>query len=153
MEDVKVCIIDSEDVPRPYPYDFGKSQRIKYGDTYFFITPDNCISCNVLKNNKDKLPLNNYYKTREEAEFALERSKVIEDLKIFAYSFHYTGMTLRFYIRYDLRERKIFIQGTHNYLGPIAYFRSPQAAQRAINCIGVNRLLKYYFECPCDDEN
>lgn len=150
MEKIEVCIIESEDVPRPY--DFRKSHRIKYGDTYYFVAPDNCIGCNVLKY-KAKLPPNNYYKTMEEAKFALERDKVMEELKMFTYDFHHKSMTLKFYIRYDFRVHKIFIQGTHSYLGPIVYFKSPQDAQRAIKYVGVNRLLKYYFKCPNDDED
>lgn len=87
----------------------------------------------------------NAFKTKEEAEFELERRKVITELK--KYSKAYNPKVKNFCICYSYGEDALF-----PYLEPLDepdvgayYFESEKMAERAINEIGEDRIKKYLF--------
>ena len=98
------------------------------------------------------LAIGNCFKTREEAEFEVERLKVIKELKDYALKHNESE------IDWSLtNEKKWYIYYSHYYFDICSdmafrtklnttYFTSSQIAENAIESIGKDRLKKYYFE-------
>lgn len=95
--------------------------------------------------------IGNCFKTEEEAKFALEKLKVITELKRFALE-HNEGeidwdtIKKNFYIYYSCHINRIDIDFTTHMRESIVYFTSREIAKAAIQEIGEERLKKYYFE-------
>lgn len=98
--------------------------------------------------------IGNFFKTKEEAEFALERQKVITELKRYMLEHNekeidwYDHCVLKYYIQYDYVNDTLNIASTRYYKNNISsmYFTSDKIAQAAIKEIGEDRLKKFYFE-------
>lgn len=108
-------------------------------------------------NNADgikRYELGNCFKTREEAEFALERQKIITELKRYALEHNekeidwYVHSTCKYYIQYDYVNNKLNISHTRYFKNNNSsmYFTSEKIAESAIKAIGEERIKKYYFE-------
>lgn len=91
---------------------------------------------------------NNCYQTKEEANFAIEKSKVIAELKEFEEpkdrkwdrdNFHY-------FIYYDIYCGKVSISECWDSKLDCIYFESRKKAQQAIDAVGEERIKKYYLE-------
>lgn len=98
---------------------------------------------------KNRYAIGNCFKTKEEAEFALERQKVITELKRFALEHNEKD------IDWSDGKPKWLIYSNRNHLGVKyvnllkennIYFTSEKITQAAIKEIGEERLKKYYFE-------
>lgn len=98
---------------------------------------------------KNRYAIGNCFKTREEAEFALERQKVITELKRFALEHNEKE------IDWSDGKPKWLIYSNSNHVGfkyvnllkeNNIYFTSKEIAKAAIKEIGEERLRKYYFE-------
>lgn len=105
-----------------------------------------CVWTNSVEH-RNALAFGNVYKTKEEAEFALEKLKVIAELKKFAepkdrvwdeYNKHY-------YIGWDTDDNKFDIDFYHMYKKSIIYFVSEEKAKEAIKAVGEDRIKKYYL--------
>lgn len=111
----------------------------------------NCINCNTDEDNR-VYKLGNCFKSKEEAEFALEKQKVTTELKRFALENNdelYWNDTDRkkYFIVYDYGSK--FIDFVFSYFKKMMnniYFSSREIAQEAVKTIGEERLKKYYFE-------
>lgn len=101
---------------------------------------------------ENRYAMGNCFKTRGEAEFALERQKVITELKRFALEHNDKEIDWN-----NIEQRKCFLSYQHDkniifidfyYSVQIynIYFTSEEIAQAAIKEIGEERLRKYYFE-------
>lgn len=96
--------------------------------------------------------IGNCFKTKEEAEFALERQKVITELKRFAlenneYELDWNNDNQnKFGIFYDVGEKIIDIDICTVSKRNAVYFSSRKITNKAIATIGEDRLKKYYFE-------
>lgn len=101
---------------------------------------------------KNRYAIGNCFKTKEEAEFALERQKVITELKRFALEHNEKDIDWS-----NIEQRKCFLSYQHDkniifidsyYFIQICdiYFTSEEIAKAAIKEIGEERLKKYYFE-------
>lgn len=134
-----------------------KVWKPKKNEEYYFINTNDCISrdmwdkYNVYGNGR--YSIGNCFKTKEEAEFAREKLKVIAELKRFAQEHNEYEIDLKnfsqykYYIYIDLEDKKFFI--SYNYrtlIGNNIYFTSEEIAKKAIDAIGADRLKKYYFE-------
>ena len=88
--------------------------------------------------------MNNIFKTREEAEFEVERRKVIIEIERMADGVM-DGHTLCCILSYNPSSHNIFVDFYYciNYGIPI--FSSRKKAQECIDTIGEERLKKYYF--------
>ena len=134
----------------------NKVWKPEENETYYYI----CSYCNIekdtyydinIKNNihKNRYAIGNCFKTKEEAEFALERQKVITELKRFALEHNDKE------IDWSDGKPKWLIYSNRNHVGfkyvnllkeNNIYFTSEKITQAAIKEIGEERLKKYYFE-------
>lgn len=101
-----------------------------------------------------RFKIGNVYKTREEAEIALERAKVTAELKRYALEHNETlrerwnkeGTYQHYNIVFDHAKNKIAT--TNAYFlqeGSATYFTSEEIAYNAIEAVGKDRILKYIF--------
>lgn len=98
---------------------------------------------------RDRLSLGNCFKTREEAQYMIEKIKIINQLRqISNISFEGTLETKKWFIIYDCDCQKI----GYNYLYTTkalpfdVFFKSKNDCIRAVNMIGEDNLKKYYFD-------
>lgn len=93
----------------------------------------------------------NCYRTKEEATFAVERNKVIAELRRFAEEYNdpidWNRETQKYEILCHHNSGEADIHTTFTYCGQTSNicFSSKEIAQAAINEIGKERLIKYYF--------
>lgn len=141
-DEIDKCIVK---VPRTV-YD------LKKGDGYFYLfntgTIENAVwSCHQIDENR--LSIGNVFLTKEDAEFARERLKVIAELKKYAKEFsdeEWKDYDLNKYcIRYDCRKCRVFASFSFTSKGAELYFESMQKAQEAIKAVGEDRVKKYYL--------
>lgn len=120
-----------------YLYSYGKIEE----DTWDNINED-----------RIRYAIGNCFKTKEEAEFALERQKVIMELKRFALEHNKEDIDWndseqrKYVLSYQHDKNIIFIDYYYDYQSCSIYFTSEEIAQTAIKEIGKERLEKYYFE-------
>lgn len=135
----------------------SKVWKPKEGEGFYTIHGDGSIDELTWFNNADiikRYELGNCFKTEKEAEFALERQKVITELKRYALEQNekeidwYDHCVLKYYIQYDYVNNKLNIVSTRYSKSNISsmYFTSDKIAQAAIEAIGEERIKKYYFE-------
>ena len=126
----------------------NKPNMPKEGEEYYAIQSGGNIQRLLWRNTKydrDVYSIGNYFTTKEDAEFALEKHKVVVELKRFAEEHNdYVYKDDYFHdIVYD--EGRICARCSFRCCGPI-WFTSNLIAWQAINAIGADRLKKYYFE-------
>ena len=103
----------------------SKVWKPEVGEFYYWINANGNI-CNIAwddnnENCKKRYELGNYFKTRKEAEFALERQKVITELKRYAMEHNekeidwYVHGTCKYYIQYDYVNNKLNISHTRYF--------------------------------------
>lgn len=126
-------------------------------ETYYYLYSYGKIEEDTWDNaNEDRIryAIGNCFKTKKEAEFALERQKVIMELKRFALEHNekeidWSNDDEQKYCLYFNHERnRIMIDNfdVSQFLSEQIYFTSDTIAQQAIKEIGEERLEKYYFE-------
>lgn len=138
----------------------NKVWKPEENETYYYI----CSYCNIekdtyydinIKNNihKNRYAIGNCFKTKEEAEFALERQKVITELKRFTLEHNEgeidwsNGNQYKYYLYFNHYENRICISAcTYYTYTQCIYFTSSEIAQAAIKEISEERIKKYYFE-------
>lgn len=134
-----------------------KVWKPEVGEEFYTLFGDGSIDELTWFNNADgikRYELGNCFKTREEAEFALERQKIITELKRYALEHNekeidwYDHCVLKYYIQYDYVNNKLNIVSTRYSKSNISsmYFTSDKIAGAAIEAIGEERIKKYYFE-------
>lgn len=133
----------------------SKVWKPEYGEEYYFIRNNGQICYTDWINSdvdKERFVLGNCFKTEDEAKFALEKLKVITELKRFALE-HNEGEIdwsnseqKKYYIFYSCYYNSIAADyvtfAKHNTI----YFTSGEIVKQAIKEIGEDRLKKYYFE-------
>lgn len=150
--------------------DVNKRWKPNFGENYFRIDPfDNIISFEWENNVFDNKYYNarNIYKTKEEAEFEVERRKIMTELQNYAdeHNGEIAHPSDAFWIAYDEDDMSITIE-MESYLPPVGavLFSDGDTAYDAIEAIGEDRILKYMFkinqnkelhcngDCECCDE-
>ncbi len=133
----------------------GKVWKPESNEIYYALASfgNICKSKNNSKKDDKCYEIGNCFKTEEEAKFALEKQKVITELKRFALENNECELDWNNYnqkkygIKYDCYHKCII---THKYNCSIKgfdiYFSSEDIAKQAIETIGEDRLKKYYFE-------
>ena len=124
----------------------------KYGDTYRIIFSDGTVGTTTWLNDQmdnRRMSAGNIFQTKEEAEFEVERRKLITELKKFAMkridwrANRYDG---EMYYIYLSGKNEIKINRARGFVHSTLYFESPEKAKEAIATIGEDRVKKYYFE-------
>ena len=125
---------------------------LKDGDRYCYITADGelrFVSWQNDESDKNKLYIGNIFLTEEDAEFEVERLKVIAELKKYAKDFSdeewKDNKTQKYYIVYRYSGDYIRSILTYTSKDNVLYFESPEKAQEAIDAVGEERIKKYYF--------
>ena len=88
--------------------------------------------------------IGNMFKTEKEAEFAVEKLKVEEELRKFSRPFEYGRFN--YYLFFNIESDNLDVQFT-SYCPPQGsiYFESEEKAQQAIKSVGKERIKKYIF--------
>ena len=121
------------------------------GDIYWFISNIGCISKGQWDNHsvdRERYLVGNCFKTKEEAEFAAEKLKVIAELKEFAEPKDavWDGTKFHCFITWDFWEGGISVKSICTYKGNDIYFSTREDAEKAIAEVGEERVKKYYLQ-------
>ena len=127
-----------------------------FGDNYWFITSQGTVFDDTWDNNNiddRRYAIGNVYCSEEEANFELEKKLITQELKDFALE-HNDGKIdwendkdkycLYSELTNALCELYVGIAWQGKY-GATIYFTSHEITQQAIDVIGKERLIKYYF--------
>lgn len=91
--------------------------------------------------------IGNIFRTKAEADFAIEKLKVIHELKQFAISKDKWSKGTPYWtigLNLDLNSLTIMNAGCHIKYGEI-YFSTRKMAEKAIEAVGEERVKKYYL--------
>ena len=135
----------------------GKVWKPEIGERYYCIRCDTWNMINSYNWNDDSYDkrcyeIGNCFRTKEEAKFALEKQKVITELKRFALENNECELDWNDYttnkccLYYNRRKSEINVSCNIFSQAAVIYFSSEKIAKEAIKTIGENRLKKYYFE-------
>lgn len=148
----------------------NKRWKPNWGENYFRIDAFNDITS--LEWNNDAFDnkyynTRNIYKTKEEAEFELERKQIMIELQNYAddHNGEIVHPSDAFWIAFDEDDMSITVE-TESYLPPVGavLFSDAGTVYDAIEAIGENRILEYMFrvnpnkelhcngDCECCDE-
>lgn len=101
------------------------------------------------KKDKNRLSIGNVFLTKENAEFAIERLKVIAELKKYAKEFsdeEWQNQSMgKHYITFNYEDHAIKIGYLCYLKGNDIYFETKEKAQEAIKWVGEDRVKKYYL--------
>lgn len=128
--------------------------RAEIDEMYFMVSGDGEIVFYIEKGttfNKMAYELGNYFATKEEAEFELNKRLVLQQLKDYALSHNETELDWN-----NQQQAKYFIVQTADgltwqrvyskeYSGQV-YFSSIKIAYSAIKAIGADKIIKYLFK-------
>ena len=90
----------------------------------------------------------NVFKTKEEVEFAVEKLKVLAELKVFAEpkDREWDGENQHWYIMYNAPMDRVCTDCYRINQTNSICFESKEKAQQAIDAVGEDRVRKYYLE-------
>lgn len=146
-----------------------KRWRPNLGEIYFRINWDDIVSLTWENDTYDNKYYNvrDIYKTREEAEFELERRKIMAELQNYAdeHNGEIAHPSYAFWLVLDEDDMSITVEND-SFLPPVGtvLFSNGDIAYDAIETIGEDRILKYMFrvnpnkelhcngDCECCDE-
>ena len=119
----------------------------KMGDIYWRIddrgSVDNCMYNNYYTDNH-RQAIGNFFKTKEQAEFALEKLKVEAELRKFSRPFKYGDWN--FEILWNNHENNTELDWSGYVVRQsVIYFESGEVAEKAIEAVGKERIKKYIF--------
>ena len=94
--------------------------------------------------NRQLIEIGNMFRTKEQAEFAVEKLKVEAELRKFSRPFEYGKFN--YYLFLNIKSDSLDTQFT-SYCPPqgAIYFESEEKAQQAIEAVGAERIKKYIF--------
>lgn len=93
---------------------------------------------------EDMKAVNNIFRTKEQAEFAVEKLKVETELRKYSKPYEHGGFN--YYLFFDIENDCLDTHFT-GYCPPqgVIYFESEEKAQQAIKSVGKERIKKYIF--------
>lgn len=125
---------------------------LKDGDWCFFLTESGTIMKGIWRDDSgdhNRIRLGNVFLTKEDAEFTVERLKVIAELKKYAKEFSdeewLNQSIVKHYIIFDYEDHVINIGYVCFTKVSDIYFESEEKAQEAIKAVGEDRIKKYYL--------
>ena len=120
-------------------------------EKYFFTYSDGDVDSVIWTENKadkGRYGLRNVFRTKEDAEFEVERRKIITELQNYAddHNGEISNLSDAFWIAFDENDMSITVE-TDSYLPPVGavLFSDGGTAYDAIETIGEDRILKYMF--------
>lgn len=150
LEEAKQKIADIEKKIEEKKVETGR-WKPKEKEGYCFINSCGQVTYDVWSNHcvdNKRYNIGNLFKTEAEATFAIEKLKVIAELKEYEEpkSRAWDGIISHYFIYYDYNREKIAITYNDYYKGGGIYFESEEKARQAIDAIGEDRIKKYYLE-------
>lgn len=123
----------------------------EFGERYYFIPSYEEHASNKWDNHpidERRLAIGNVFKTKKEANFAIEKLKVIHELQQFAEPKEkaWDSEDAHFYIEWDFTFGRINIDRKYTRKGNCIYFDTVYMAENAIKAVGEDRIKKYYLE-------
>lgn len=118
------------------------------GDTYWRIDDIGSVDNNFYNDyygDHHRQAIGNFFKTEEQAEFAVEKLKVEAGLREFSRPFEYGENCTEFYYDHEFGGIKFCTLTASQTQGAI-YFESREKAEEAIDTVGEERIKKYIFE-------
>lgn len=128
------------------PDDENDAWKPEKHNFYFTVDWDGNISEVIWLNDKKEetaYSMGNIFKTKEDAEFEIERRKVFRELKQFACEFRYQKNNWEIVFRHDVKC--IAFVRTDYISGVGLYFSSKEQAKKAVESVGEDRVKKYYL--------
>lgn len=123
-----------------------KDTPFKIGDKLYYIDCKGAVDFWYFQNDdidNNAVAIGNVFKTRKEAEFMVERLKVIAEMKKFGREF--VAGKANFCLNYIHTDRSLDIDWTYNVQSSNIYFESEAKAWEAIKAVGEDRIKKYYL--------
>lgn len=118
-------------------------------DLYYYISGCGSINRAFFGNSEyhiAKVEIGNCFKTKQEAEFELEKMKVRAELKKFGFKPNWEDSeTSKYYIFYDNRSKQLCVERIQFMQDDIIYFDSLDTVEKAIEQVGEDRIKKYLF--------
>lgn len=124
----------------------------QHGNMYYTIAIDGnevirCFQWDDDAVDSGRMSIGNVFHTQEEAEFALERLKVLAEMKKFAEPFDmkWDGYRPHFYIYHCFVNNRIMTDCRTVMRCGELYFESEEIADECIKAVGEDRIKKYYL--------
>lgn len=138
----------------------SKVWKPKKGEKYYYIYSDGCVTddTNDCSNtDEDRYSLGSCFKTREEAQHMVEKLKVIKELKDFALENNEEEID---WTNVEQDKYTLVLRDTDNYRRRLEFnerlfdqgspfnicFTSEELVKQAVEKVGKERILKYYFD-------
>ena len=127
-----------------------KEEWPKYNDKFYAITLygiDDFIWKSDMRYDMYIKSIGNCFRTREEAEFEMERRKVFTEMKKFAEpeDREWDGENKHWEICVDMSTKGIYYAYNETEKCHCMYFESREKAEECVRTIGAVRIRKYYF--------
>lgn len=130
----------------------SKVWKPEMNEQYYLVAALGDISCFRWDNDSgdnNLYSIGNCYRTEEDAEFAMERMKVVAELERYAQEHNedeidWTGEAV-YRLSYDHMDNDIFVENNAILQATATYFTSIEIAENAIKTIGEDRIKKYLF--------
>ena len=129
----------------------NKPGKPKHGERYYYFNSEGRIKAiwyDDFSGDFHSYEIGNCFMSIEEAEFAIEKLKVIHELHQFAEPKEkaWDSEDAHFYIEWDFTLGRINIDRNYTRKGNCIYFDSVYMAKNAIKAVGEDRIKKYYLE-------
>lgn len=145
-----LSLIEKANKPKNKVWKPEKGEKYYYSYSYGYIEEATWDNVNVDKN---RYAIGNCFKIKEEAKFAIEKLKVINELKRFALEHNEEEIDWsninqnKYYLYfYHDKNRTCISACTYSQYAQCIYYTSIEIARAAIQEIGEERIKKYYFE-------
>lgn len=143
---IEADIVEAENIKES-----EEKESLKYKDTYYSICSDGDIMYDYFDLNNsyciDRLAISNVFKTREEAEFELERLRVLAEMKKVAESEDrkWNGYDKHWCLYYDVESGSIRQSFNSVCKSNDIYFESKEKAMECVKAVGEDKIRKYYL--------
>ena len=136
-----------------------KTWKPKINEKYLFFNNSESINTEIWTQHRldeNRYSIGNCFKTKEDADFAIEKLKVIAELKRFAEKhnppeFKQNSFNKKWILVIRPESDKIEPIWVHS-IYPMISFATEEIANAAINKIGIDRLKKYYLGISTESE-
>ena len=119
----------------------------QFGDDYWYVDSDTEVMDTASYDgeyDQGRLSIGNVFKTKEQAEFQVEKLKVEAELRKFSRPFKYGDWN--FEILWNNHENNIELDWSGYVVRQsVIYFESGEVAEKAIEAVGKERIKKYIF--------
>lgn len=150
---IKVLLGDACDIEEK---EIDEAEFPKYGSIYYFIDSDGEVCQSFWEDDgidRDCLSLGNCFETREEAEFEVERLKVLHEMKQFAEpkDYKWDNNNNHYYIYYSFLDNTIRTGNCYCSKSNHIYFKSEEDVKICFESIGEDRIKNYYLQVKKTD--